>query len=335
MNNILSKVLNKYNLYDNRIITKRELEQIAANEKIELKDLVFMLGCYYKIIYKQENSWTRINLINKKINDKYKINMIKIDLKYIKCYGERYYTKQEIVKICDKYNVSIDTFLTYIYKFKFCYYNNVEILEKNKHGLWIGGNISVSTKFIRDNYQKINKLIKIQATVICNKYNCVHLKEDLIDASMKSVLSFGKIEKNYIYDNDLIIQKMLYRTRYIMIKYVIRNFKLVSKDSCDNIDGNYIMGLDQSNINLYKISIYEWLYNIKFNLLEKILLEEIIKMLDDVLENRMEAFKCISLKLNINTFKIYELLENISKILVISNKVRINKDGRAIIKGYE
>lgn len=335
MNVILSKILSKYNLYDNRIITKKELEQISNNEKIELRDLIFILGCYYKILYKQEKCWTRINLINKKITDKYKIDMIRMDLKYIKCYGTRYYTNQEIVKICGKYKVSVDTFLTYIYKFKFCYYSNIEVLEKNRYGLWIGENISVSPIFIRNNYEKISKLVKIQATVLCNKYNCAYLKQDLIDEAIKSILSFGKIEKNYTYDNDLIIHKMIYRTKYIMLKYIIKSFKLASINSNDSTEEKYVIEPEQFESSLLKSSIHEWLYNVKFNLLEKILIEEIIKELDLVIENRVDFFRNISSKLNINILNIYKLLDNISKILITNNKVRINRDGRVIIKSYE
>lgn len=87
------------------------------------------------------------------------VNLIKIELKYLQQYGSRMYKKQKVNNICKKYRIGVDDFLTYIYNFKICYYENSYILSMNKYGIWIGESPTLSKEFIHENYTYLYKRI--------------------------------------------------------------------------------------------------------------------------------------------------------------------------------
>lgn len=146
-----SKIQKKYELENGQRITIKQLIEISENEKIDLKDLILILGCYKNAKYKTPESWTTIRM-NQEYTKRELVNLIKIELKYLQKYGSRMYKKQEVYNICEKYGIEIDDFLTYIYNFKICYYENSYILSMNKDGIWIGESPTLSKEFIHENY---------------------------------------------------------------------------------------------------------------------------------------------------------------------------------------
>lgn len=158
-----NKILKKYNLVEGEKITVGRLTEIAEEENIELQDLIFILGCYQNAKYKQTTAYATIRTINN-YDERKQVKLIKIDLKYLEEYGSRMYSKSEVIAICNEYNVELEDFLTYLYNYRICYYENSYILEMNKEGIWIGENIELSDKFINKNYEilsnRIDKLAK-------------------------------------------------------------------------------------------------------------------------------------------------------------------------------
>lgn len=116
-----NKIQKKYELENGQRITIKQLIEISENEKIDLKDLILILGCYKNARYKTPESWTTIRM-NQEYTKRELVNLIKIELKYLQKYGSRMYKKQEVYNICEKYRIKVDDFLTYIYNFKICYY---------------------------------------------------------------------------------------------------------------------------------------------------------------------------------------------------------------------
>lgn len=57
---IRAKILKKYCLKNEQKITIKQLNQIAENEKIEIKDLILILNCCKNAKYKNLESWTTI-----------------------------------------------------------------------------------------------------------------------------------------------------------------------------------------------------------------------------------------------------------------------------------
>ena len=333
MTELLEKIVKKYSLFDSEKMYKSDLIYISNQEKIELKDLVYLLGGYTKIVYKEEDSWTRLNFTNRSLSDREKINMIRLDLKYIQKYGNRYYKKEEIIKICKKYNVDFTTFITYIYRYKVCYYNNIEILENNKYGLWIGEKVKLSKSFIDRYYSEIVSNINISASSLVSRYNCYHLKEKIIDKAKDYLLTLGTIEKNYIYDSKIAINKIMYRLKYVMLKEIIKEQKYMYFDN-ENLDfiysnKNYQYGACYST---YSNIISEWLFGINFSTIEQIIIDEISSRLDYFIEDRIKQLNNICVILSIGKEKLIRYIENIKNVLIENNRVRITRDGGVIVR---
>lgn len=319
---LITNLTKKYNLKDKQIITKAELQKISDNDNIELKDLIFILGCYYGILYKTEEKWTRIN-INKIFTTKENIKLIKADLKYIKGYGERSYTKKEIEEICNEYEVNVEDFLTYINRYKTCYYENMEVMIKNKKGLWIGKSPYLSREFITKNFLSLKQKIEIISYKVDQIYN-IGIKEELADFAINRTLKRGNIERNLSFDKDRIINKLLYRAKFDMIDYVIKYLKRF-KGNIEVEDVTYYEQYDEKN------SIQKWLYPIKFKLNQRIILEEIIRNIYNTTESRTVILKMIYKKLNIRKLDFYNELAEIQKLLLTFDKAKICSNGRVII----
>ena len=105
------------------------------------------------------------------------------------------YSKSELIAICNEYNVELEDFLTYLYNYRICYYENSYILEMNKEGIWIGENIELSDKFINKNYEILSNRIDKLAKKMTRLYMPKISKEDLEDVRMNCALKYGKIEK--------------------------------------------------------------------------------------------------------------------------------------------
>ena len=131
MSNKRYRISREIELENGQRITIKRLIEISENEKIDLKDLILILGCYKNAKYKTPESWTTIRM-NQEYTKRELVNLIKIELKYLQKYGSRMYKKQEVYNICEKYGIEIDDFLTYIYNFKICYYENSYILSMNR-----------------------------------------------------------------------------------------------------------------------------------------------------------------------------------------------------------
>lgn len=320
---LMKKILDKYHITDGQKISKYELENIANEEKIELKDLVFLLGCYRKIIYKTDEKWTKIKIYNRKISTRDVVNIIKLDLKYINEYGSRFYTKEEIIKICNEYNIDFHVFLTYIYKYKICYYGNIDILENNKQGLWIGERQNLSDKFIKENYTELKNSIEKIAENLVYKYDCRWLKEKIVDLAKEYMFNFGNIEKNYNYDINIVKRKILYKLRYIMLENIIDEYKYI-------YDDNLIYNLSNKEDALEN-SIDEWLRDVKLSTIKQILISEIREKLDYVIESRSFAFKNIYEKLGMKRNTFYMHIKEIQEILINNEKVRITRKGGVLL----
>lgn len=212
-----SKIQKKYELENGQRITIKRLIEISENEKIDLKDLILILGCYKNAKYKTPESWTTIRT-NQEYTKRELVNLIKIELKYLQKYGSRMYKKQEVYNICEKYGIEIDDFLTYIYNFKICYYENSYILSMNKYGIWIGESPTLSKEFIHENYTYLYKRITKTVNQMQILYGSRVSKEEMIDIGMDYILKQGKIEKNLAFDKERLIGKLLFKARYQMLE---------------------------------------------------------------------------------------------------------------------
>lgn len=318
-----NKIQKKYELENGQRITIKRLIEISENEKIDLKDLILILGCYKNAKYKTPESWTTIRM-NQEYTKRELVNLIKIELKYLQQYGSRMYKKQEVYNICEKYGIEIDDFLTYIYNFKICYYENSYILSMNKEGIWIGESPALSKDFIDENYTDLYKKITKAANKMQVLYGSRVSKEEMIDIGMDYILKQGKIEKNLAFDKERLIGKLLFKARYQMLGAVIKSFKETSISALMDFIGMY----DEME---YVDKIDSWIYPIKWRKIEKLIIDNIQLNINAIMKNREYGLRNITKKLDMQKDRFYQIIESIGQQLIQQNKVRICKDGRVVI----
>ena len=322
-----NKILKKYNLVEGEKITVGRLTETAEEENIELQDLIFILGCYQNAKYKQTTAYATIRTINN-YDERKQVKLIKIDLKYLDEYGSRMYSKSEVIAICNEYNVELEDFLTYLYNYRICYYENSYILEMNKEGIWIGENIELSDKFINKNYEILSNRIDKLAKKMTRLYMPKISKEDLEDVGMNCALKYGKIEKNFAFHTESeIIEKLVFKAKYAMLEKIMESFKTTNVDNISEVIGQ----VDRVSFDNVEV----WLYPIKLKKIEKMIIDNIELNIDEILKNRKHGLCKIYKKLDMKYRKFYSHIEEIAQKLIEENKVRLCSNGEVMIKGEE
>lgn len=338
---ILTKeIAKKYELKDKDKITSKKFFEISKKEKIELHDLILILGINKnneKKLKEKKECKMRVNLkpieIKTMEDVKHAIQMIKIDLKYLKQYKERYYTKKEIEEICAKYNVKFIWFIKYIYPRKKNYYENLEILENSEKGLWIGEKRNIDDKFLIENYHNIQKTCSYVAKDINKIYNCDWLKEDLEFEAFISILKNGITQKNFEYDNKFMFNKLKYDARFQALKFAIDKFK---EKSYEEILENEHNSKEKMQLIDNKYNPFEMMQN-KINLenieIEDIHREIISKIKEEIYKNTKEEhiMKNISKELKMQREILNNYMESIQKIIIYNGLVKVCKNGQVIM----
>lgn len=234
------------------------------------------------------------------------------------------YSQKEIENICKKYKISIDDFLTYVYKYKICYYENAYILSMNKGGIWIGENPKLSINFFNDNYLKLYKKIEKIANKMSILYNPKITKDEMIDVGINYILEQGKIEKNMAFDNERIIGKLVYKAKYKILEEVIKSFKESNIDDIMNLIGDYDK-IEQKN------KIDNWLCTIKWRKIERIIIDSIQVNIEEIMKNRKYGLHILAKRLNMEYKEIHQNIENIAEKLINGKKAKICTDGRVVI----
>lgn len=220
-------IMSKYSLYNGQVLKRSFIEEISINEGIEIKDLIYVLGLYYGLLHKENNLTSKINL-NKNRTIRENVKIILVDLKYLEGYGHRSYTAYEIEEICYKYNMDIYDFIRYVSRYESCYDNNLEIILNNKNGLWIGDKPELSIEFFEENYNEIILGLKGVCKAFLGKYGNIKDFHELFDVGYNAILLNGQLEKNYSFDKERIISKLLFRAKYAMLECLIESFKFTS-----------------------------------------------------------------------------------------------------------
>ena len=184
---------------------------------------------------KKYNLFIRINDINVDNTMEYIRNV------YLNDY--RYYSKEEIIMLCNYYNISFDDFIYYVYLKKYKklhekYFNRYkEILVK--HGkLWIDNGI-VDMNMLQKYYDKISKSIRQAITHLKNeKYYLYKNQSEYNDVFQDALLFFiengSEIQNNYmVYEDDYNWESYLQGKikKHLMYKYYAKVRKYIPNAS--------------------------------------------------------------------------------------------------------
>ena len=248
-----------------KVILKK-IDILNEDEMEDLKQKIYSLGYYHKDIlasevielynkYGTELSFKtfRNRILNitapqlnfaKKYNLFIRINDINVDntMEYIRnvyLNDYRYYSKEEIIMLCNYYNISFDDFIYYVYLKKYKklhekYFNRYkEILVK--HGkLWIGNGI-VDMNMLQKYYDKISKSIRQAITHLKNeKYYLYKNQSEYNDVFQDALLFFmengSEIQNNYmVYEDDYNWESYLQGKikKHLMYKYYAKVRKYI------------------------------------------------------------------------------------------------------------
>lgn len=222
---------NQYMTIKSKSIAK--LEVISYDEFLELKlkmnlkesPLKRILGITNYKYYQLKNEMvSKIRIRNMKL--KHTVDLIKIDLKYLSQYGERYYTKAELEKICKKRYISLNSFLKYYSSNPKHYKFNKMVIERNEKGFWIGEKIQVSNEFINENYEHIKLRIKKTFYKVSNMMGYVTWGEDIVQDTIGVLYEkCGNIEKNFEFDTKLMYNILMVKAKYFMINFCKKEYK--------------------------------------------------------------------------------------------------------------
>jgi|GEM_PF-6356160 len=220
---LIQQVVKKYKLTNKKRVTLEFLERISLDQKILLKNLIFILGISRASYYNLKRNFQKTTFLNlsKEFNDiKEKVEFIKIELKYLAKYGSRYYNKNQIKYICSKNKITVDNLLQYINPNPKHYKFNKLVLKNNKNGFWIGSVTNLTNEFIESNYEDLNRVCNRAAHQICRQYNNYGQFDEFLSLGWEKLIEKGGIiEKNFQFDKNLQMNILCVKIKYFIFGY--------------------------------------------------------------------------------------------------------------------
>lgn len=216
----------------NRIKFKTIQNELDIPNNCTLMKLLGITRYKYNKMMKNEEYET--NTID--VEAKHIVNLMKIDFKYIKKYGNRYYTINELSKYCKERRITIIQFARY-YNNNFKHYKfNKMIIEKSKKGFWIGNEAKLTDEFANENFSIIeNRCMKI-ANKMAYLLQCKNIKDEFYDIAIyKIVKDGGVIVKTFYFDMKLMFNILMVKAKYAIFNYYRKeNTKVIYYDEYDN-----------------------------------------------------------------------------------------------------
>jgi len=220
---LLYQIIEKNELTNKMRINLNLLELISKQENMIMKDLIFILGISYNSFYKLKNKVRNavfLNFNRKLLEIKDIVNMIKIELRYLPEYGDRFYVDKELEDICARWNITVNQFLEHIHSNPKHYKFNIQVLDNNKKGFWVGKVTQLSNSFVVRNNEKLNKKCKRIATIMSDHYKCAGYREDFISIAYEKIIEIGgTVEKNFVFDENLQFNILGVKGKYAIINY--------------------------------------------------------------------------------------------------------------------
>lgn len=147
----------------------------------------------------------------------------------------RYFSKDEIEDICNRYGITKKDFITYfVYSGNFRYNSNsqayVDILEK-QNKIYIG-RTSMSKEYFEKKYYIFAEPVKRLVGVRCKKYRMLSHMEDFESEAILYIFeNCGDIEKNFLdcKDDQTLINMIIGRLNIFLCEKIIQQLKISNK----------------------------------------------------------------------------------------------------------
>lgn len=147
----------------------------------------------------------------------------------------RYYSKEEIEDICNKYGITKEDFIIYfVYRGSFRYNINlkayVDVLERHNQ-IYIG-RTRMSNEYFERIYPLFLEPVKRLVGITCKKYKMLSYMEDFESEAIMYILkNCGDIEKNFsdYKDNQTLINMIICRLKIFLHEKIIDQLKISNK----------------------------------------------------------------------------------------------------------
>ncbi len=305
-------------------ITKEEIldfkKEVKTTNKI-IKDTLSITDKAFRKLMKGDIKRTRIVFREIKI----KTDCIKMDIKYI--YGEGFYTRAEIRKLCRYYKLDFDEFLENISTNVKRYPYIKQALKMNKNGLYIGKEHGLSAEFVNKYAKRIDNLCRKITNKYC--YSC-YLNNEREDIAQEAfILIFQKggiIEKNFSYDEDLLFNLFANKVKYFVIGKRNKRYKEIFLEDFEKYIGKYddysFLNKEESEFNIPMDK--------RISLLHQKIMEIFQKNKDYIFHNRKNAYKIIAYKLKITKESLSKIINEIKEIYIEYGLAKECVDGYVI-----
>lgn len=214
--------------YGGRTIGYEEFQKLYQIYGTQMKEDVFaqvVLECPNAYAYqkmKEEKRQTQILCSNKRIE------LIRGML-----FNEsRWYTKEEIEKICLDNNVSLDKLIRQVASNGTNQYNeNYKRALEQKGKLWIG-KTRLSNEFVEKNYRKIMEKAKFALRSVKHRFGITDTIDDddmIQDAVLWLIESAGEAEKNFKEEPNIMEQRIFNTLRKSILYKIIKKSSIIAK----------------------------------------------------------------------------------------------------------
>ncbi len=218
--------------YEGKLISYEELQELHKRFMPEVEEKVFaieVLGLTYSNYYSMKNTGTKGRVKDKTTT---------IKAEYIKQHNleqSRYYAKEEINKICEINNITIDEFIKYII-INFKAKNLLELTQVYKETLEVKGRIWIGRTELSKEYtnKNIEKLYEIAKIILYKhrkiyKYNKSNEEDYIQELVIYAIQICGDIEKNFGEEEEKFNRAIYNRMKYHLINLLIRDNKLETR----------------------------------------------------------------------------------------------------------
>lgn len=231
---IMQSVYEEYGIREGQKINYQKLLEISNKYKDVLNEKDFakkILGItersYWNLKYFSNINAYILNPFIKEKADK---------IRYLLNRDKRYYTIDEIEKICQEYDITVEQFCHYILErelHKKTYFDSdlyMKILQK-KGKVFIGRGERITKEFARKHQKLIIDFSRSLAVELCRKYQAQrHIDDYAQDTMMYIIEHCGDLEKNFDVDFENWCKGLIYvRAKVYLVGRILQNKKIRTK----------------------------------------------------------------------------------------------------------
>lgn len=244
----------------------------------------------------------------------------------------KFYSKEDIIKICEAYDISIEDFITYVYTQGFIgdISHILEALEKN-NGLWIG-KTRLSEEFANINIDLIQRIVSQIVNKLCLKYHRNGERQDYIqEATLYVIENLGEVEKNFGHDLKKFEEVLTARIRKYCKGMIIQNFKVTTKQTSLH---RGLSRTSQKNNATYTVEIPVLNINIEETVIQAQVPSDLedesdrcIKLLSHYIEEGYDKTEAIAMTAEDMNIEPDKMLEYMQHYLITNGKVKTKPNG--------